>query len=211
MGAPPGPQPQVQDRPRLRRVEAPHQEGQRSRGCCGVCVCARWRQGEGSSKQAREEGRAALAPCKFRQVNSPHPPFSPPLPPSPPCAPPPSPPPRAQNPAYKGKWSAPMIDNPAYKGVWAPRNIPNPDYYQDPTPLKNIGKVGVACVACVRACVLWPLAALLCELAGARARPPLPPHPPTHPRAHTPHPRRSARRRSRCGLWMTTTSLTTWW
>ena len=46
-----------------------------------------------------------------------------------------------QNPAYKGKWSAPMIDNPAYKGVWAPRDIPNPDYVKDDTPLAHIGKV----------------------------------------------------------------------
>jgi hypothetical protein len=49
-----------------------------------------------------------------------------------------------QNPAYKGKWSAPKIDNPAYKGVWAPRNIPNPDYVKDDTPLAHIGKVSTA-------------------------------------------------------------------
>ena len=47
-----------------------------------------------------------------------------------------------QNPAYKGKWSAPLIDNPAYKGEWKPRDIPNPDYFKDPKPLSNIGKVG---------------------------------------------------------------------
>ncbi len=52
---------------------------------------------------------------------------------------PPLPPP--QNPAYKGKWSAPMIDNPAYKGVWKPRDIPNPDFHKDEAPLTNIGKV----------------------------------------------------------------------
>lgn len=34
------------------------------------------------------------------------------------------------NPAYKGKWTAPMVDNPAYRGVWKPRKIPNPDYYE---------------------------------------------------------------------------------
>jgi calnexin len=38
------------------------------------------------------------------------------------------------NPAYKGKWTAPYIDNPAYKGVWAPRKIKNPAYYEDKTP-----------------------------------------------------------------------------
>lgn len=42
------------------------------------------------------------------------------------------------NPAYKGKWYAPMIDNPAYKGEWAPRKIPNPDYFEDNTPVKSL-------------------------------------------------------------------------
>jgi hypothetical protein len=51
-----------------------------------------------------------------------------------------------QNPAYKGKWSAPFIDNPAYKGIWQPRDIPNPDYYKDDTPLAHIGKVGAAAI-----------------------------------------------------------------
>jgi hypothetical protein len=46
-----------------------------------------------------------------------------------------------QNPAYKGKWSAPIVDNPAYKGVWKPADIPNPDYEEDSDPLTNIGKV----------------------------------------------------------------------
>lgn len=39
-----------------------------------------------------------------------------------------------KNPAYKGKWYAPMIDNPAYKGVWSPRKISNPDYFEDNHP-----------------------------------------------------------------------------
>jgi len=49
------------------------------------------------------------------------------------------------NPAYKGKWSAPMIDNPEYKGVWAPKKIANPDYYEDlhPANLNKIGGVGI--------------------------------------------------------------------
>jgi calnexin len=49
-----------------------------------------------------------------------------------------------RNPAYKGKWSAPLIDNPEYKGVWAPRKIANPNYYEDKTPsnLEPMGAVG---------------------------------------------------------------------
>ena len=35
-----------------------------------------------------------------------------------------------------------MIDNPAYKGEWKPKQIPNPKYYEDKTPLANIGKIG---------------------------------------------------------------------
>ncbi|CAN6821629.1 unnamed protein product [Brassica oleracea var. botrytis] len=31
-----------------------------------------------------------------------------------------------RNPAYKGKWSAPLIDNPAYKGIWNASDIPKP-------------------------------------------------------------------------------------
>lgn len=49
--------------------------------------------------------------------------------------------PYKRNPAYKGKWSAPLIDNPAYKGVWAPRKIPNPDYFEDLTPVKALPKI----------------------------------------------------------------------
>lgn len=45
------------------------------------------------------------------------------------------------NPAYKGKWYAPMIDNPAYKGEWAPRKIPNPNYFEDLTPVKTLSKI----------------------------------------------------------------------
>jgi calnexin len=52
-----------------------------------------------------------------------------------------------QNPAYKGKWSAPMIDNPAYKGEWKPREIPNPDHVKDDAPLTNIGKVSAVLAA----------------------------------------------------------------
>ncbi|CAZ84531.1 unnamed protein product [Tuber melanosporum] len=52
--------------------------------------------------------------------------------------------PEAPNPAYKGKWSAPMIDNPDYKGPWAPRKIPNPDYFEDKTPsnFEPMGAIG---------------------------------------------------------------------
>ena len=42
------------------------------------------------------------------------------------------------NPAYKGKWYAPLIDNPAYIGEWAPRKIPNPNYFEDLTPVKHL-------------------------------------------------------------------------
>lgn len=73
----------------------------------------------------------------------------------------PQPPPQ-QNPAYKGKWSAPLIDNPKYKGPWKARDIPNPDYVKDEAPLAHIGKVGIrslqaraggpVCLACVLAC-----------------------------------------------------------
>jgi calnexin len=48
------------------------------------------------------------------------------------------------NPAYKGKWTAPMIDNPAYKGEWAPRKIKNPDFFEDkhPSNLEPMGAIG---------------------------------------------------------------------
>ena len=45
------------------------------------------------------------------------------------------------NPAYKGKWYAPMIDNPEYKGEWAPRTIPNPGYFEDNEPVKSLEKI----------------------------------------------------------------------
>lgn len=45
------------------------------------------------------------------------------------------------NPAYKGKWYAPMIDNPAYKGEWAPRKISNPSYFEDVEPVKHLNKI----------------------------------------------------------------------
>jgi calnexin len=46
-----------------------------------------------------------------------------------------------RNPAYKGKWSAPVIKNPAYKGVWKAKLIPNPKYFEDSTP-SNFNKIG---------------------------------------------------------------------
>jgi hypothetical protein len=49
--------------------------------------------------------------------------------------------PKKANPAYKGKWYAPMIDNPDYKGPWSPRKIPNPDYFEDLTPVKSLKKI----------------------------------------------------------------------
>lgn len=45
------------------------------------------------------------------------------------------------NPAYKGKWYAPMIDNPDYKGEWAPRKIANPDFFEDLTPVRSLSKI----------------------------------------------------------------------
>jgi len=45
------------------------------------------------------------------------------------------------NPAFKGKWFAPMIDNPEYKGEWAPRKIPNPGYFEDNEPVKSLEKI----------------------------------------------------------------------
>jgi hypothetical protein len=45
------------------------------------------------------------------------------------------------NPAYKGKWYAPMIDNPAYKGEWAPSKIPNPGFFEDLTPVTKLPKI----------------------------------------------------------------------
>jgi len=45
------------------------------------------------------------------------------------------------NPAFKGKWYAPMIDNPEYKGEWAPRKIPNPGYFEDNEPVKNLERI----------------------------------------------------------------------
>ncbi len=49
--------------------------------------------------------------------------------------------PNKANPAYKGKWYAPMIDNPAYIGEWAPRKVPNPDFFEDSTPVKSLSKI----------------------------------------------------------------------
>lgn len=52
--------------------------------------------------------------------------------------------PYTANPAYKGKWYAPMIDNPEYKGEWAPRKIDNPDFFEDLSPVKSL-KAIVSC------------------------------------------------------------------
>jgi len=49
--------------------------------------------------------------------------------------------PKKANPAYKGKWYAPMIENPAYKGPWKPRKIPNPSHFEDLTPVKSLKKI----------------------------------------------------------------------
>ena len=45
------------------------------------------------------------------------------------------------NPAYRGKWYAPVIDNPEYKGEWAPRKILNPGYFEDSDPVKSLEKI----------------------------------------------------------------------
>ena len=55
--------------------------------------------------------------------------------------------PYTANPAYKGKWYAPLIDNPAYIGEWAPRTIPNPNYFEDLTPVKSLKPI-VSLVFC---------------------------------------------------------------
>lgn len=49
------------------------------------------------------------------------------------------------NPAFKGKWYAPLVPNPAFKGEWEPRKIPNPAYFEDPHPahLDPIGALAV--------------------------------------------------------------------
>lgn len=49
-----------------------------------------------------------------------------------------------RNPAYKGKWHAPLIDNPNYKGIWKPRDIPNPDYFElDKPNFEPIAAIGI--------------------------------------------------------------------
>merc|ERR1719318_482986 len=47
------------------------------------------------------------------------------------------------NPAYKGKWFAPMIANPGYQGKWKPAMIPNPDFFEDKEPFKMTPVSGV--------------------------------------------------------------------
>ena len=49
--------------------------------------------------------------------------------------------PKKANPAYKGKWYAPMIDNPAYIGEWKPNQIPNPAFFEDFDPVKSLKKI----------------------------------------------------------------------
>lgn len=46
------------------------------------------------------------------------------------------------NPAYKGKWYAPMIDNPAYKGEWKARQIANPAFFEDADPASSLLPIG---------------------------------------------------------------------
>ncbi|CAK7336002.1 unnamed protein product [Dovyalis caffra] len=49
-----------------------------------------------------------------------------------------------KNPAYKGKWHAPLIDNPNYKGVWKPQEIQNPDYFELEKPdFEPIAAIGI--------------------------------------------------------------------
>ena len=48
------------------------------------------------------------------------------------------------NPAFKGKWSAPLIDNPSYSGIWEAKKIPNPNYYEATRPtFEKIGRIGI--------------------------------------------------------------------
>ena len=49
--------------------------------------------------------------------------------------------PKKANPAYKGKWYAPMVDNPAYIGEWKPRQVPNPAFFEDLDPVKSLKKI----------------------------------------------------------------------
>ena len=50
-----------------------------------------------------------------------------------------------KNPAFKGKWTAPLIDNPDYKGEWEQKKKPNPDFYTVEYPAKawKIGAIGI--------------------------------------------------------------------
>ncbi|KAL9369680.1 hypothetical protein Peur_040879 [Populus x canadensis] len=49
-----------------------------------------------------------------------------------------------RNPAYKGKWHAPLIDNPNYKGIWKPQEIPNPAYFELEKPdFEPIAAIGI--------------------------------------------------------------------
>jgi len=50
------------------------------------------------------------------------------------------------NPAYKGKWSAPMIKHPGYKGVWAPKRIENPAYYEVTNPVQDLAPIGAVAI-----------------------------------------------------------------
>ena len=123
----------MQGGPRLRRVEAPHQDGEQS-GRSRLYRSGNVMDTAAAPGCVGGMGEHGVSILLTR------------------CRPPPpprghSPPPAApQNPDYKGKWSAPMVDNPAYKGVWAPKQIKNPDYFVDEAPLTHIGKVGAAAI-----------------------------------------------------------------
>jgi hypothetical protein len=52
--------------------------------------------------------------------------------------------PNKPNPAYKGKWTAPLIDNPEYIGEWKARQIANPAFFVDNHPHRLPALAGVA-------------------------------------------------------------------
>lgn len=74
--------------------------------------------------------------------------------------------PHKANPAYKGKWYAPMIDNPLYKGEWAPRKIPNPSFFEDLTPVKSLSKIVRFPTCIVFACKIYFSRAALVSSSG---------------------------------------------
>lgn len=50
--------------------------------------------------------------------------------------------PRLQNVPLFGKVRPAVLRYLLVQGIWAPRKIDNPDYFDDPTPLKNIAPIG---------------------------------------------------------------------